>query len=166
MILITGPECSGKTEMAKYLSDYYTRPWIPEYSRSYLDINGNQYAYDDIEKMAIAHLDIVNTAQEDSILDTFLLNYKIWSQQKFNKFSPFIQENLEQCQFDKVLLMRPDIEWEFDPLRENPDDRHKLFDIYTEELDKLGWSYSIVQGIGDIRRQNAINILQSGNVYN
>lgn len=164
MILITGPECSGKTEMAKYLSEYYTIPWIPEYSRIYLHNYGSQYEYSDIEKMAIAHQKIVDSAHADSILDTFLLNYKIWSQQKFDKFSSLIQKSIEKCQFNHVLLMKPDIKWEYDPLRENSVDRDRLFKIYIEELEKLEWPFSIVEGIGDIRRKNAIDIIESHKV--
>ena len=43
------------------------------------------------------------------------------------------------------LLCKPDIPWESDPLRENPNDRIKLFDIYKMELDNLGHKYYIVK---------------------
>ena len=36
------------------------------------------------------------------------------------------------------IYYKPDIPWESDPLRENPYDRIKLFEIYKMELDNLG----------------------------
>lgn len=167
MILITGPESTGKSTLASQLSEELGHIMIPEYGRIYLEKNGPEYSYKDIEIMALHHMEQVKAADNSSlILDTYLLNYKIWSEYKYGKVSDKIIELLKECRFDLILLMEPDIEWEEDSLRESPTDRDNLFDIYIEELDKLEWSYSIVQGIGDIRRQNAINIIKSENVYN
>jgi len=52
-----------------------------------------------------------------------------------------------------------DLPWEFDPLREHPDRREFLMKKYIEELDRHGFNYSIVNGIGEKRLQNAINYI-------
>jgi len=139
MILITGPESTGKSTLASQLSEELGHIMIPEYGRTYLEKNGPEYSYKDIEIMALDHMEQVKAADNNSlILDTYLLNYKIWSEYKFGKVSDKIIELLTECRFDLILLMEPDIEWSEDPLRENPGDRAVLFDIYKNEMEIIG----------------------------
>jgi nicotinamide riboside kinase len=42
------------------------------------------------------------------------------------------------------LLCSPDIPWEPDPLRENPHDRDRLFQVYLAMLEKLRKPYAII----------------------
>ena len=43
------------------------------------------------------------------------------------------------------LLCKPDIKWEEDPLRENPNNRLELYKIYKEEIKRLNHDYYIVK---------------------
>ena len=161
MILITGPESTGKSTLAEQLSQELDMVWIPEYSRNYLEINGPDYGYDDIEKMAKEHHShIVNLNEHALILDTFALNYKIWSEFKYGNVSPLIINMLDYFNFKKVLLLKPDILWESDPLRENPHNRQELFETYIKELDLLKWNYAIVDGQGQERLNKALKALK------
>ena len=161
MILITGPESTGKSTLAEQLSRKLGITCIQEYSRHYFDTNGPDYDYADIETMAREHHDhIINSDQSQLILDTFALNYKIWSIYKYGKVSPVIMDMLSYYNYDKVLLLKPDIPWEPDPLRENPQNRQELFEIYVKELNALGWDYDIIEGHGKDRLANALRILE------
>jgi nicotinamide riboside kinase len=52
--------------------------------------------------------------------------------------------------------------WEDDPVRENGGvNRQKLHNLYINELEKYGFKYRIVEGIGEQRVVNAKNIVQS-----
>ena len=160
MILIAGPESTGKSTLAKRLSLSLGYKWIPEYGRTYLEQHGPGYTYEDIEVMALRHADLVNEVKDNKvILDTFLLNYKIWSIYKYGKVSPRILSLLSQCSFDHILLMSPDMPWEEGPYRENPNDRDVLFDIYVNEFEVLGWPYNIIEGIGEERFEKALRIV-------
>ena len=44
------------------------------------------------------------------------------------------------------LLCEPDIAWEEDKLRENPNNRFELFEIYKKEINKLQHNYFIISG--------------------
>ena len=54
------------------------------------------------------------------------------------------------------LLLEPDIAWEADPLRENPDDRARLFDRYRELLQAGVFPFEQIGGIGQVRLERAL----------
>ena len=60
---------------------------------------------------------------------------------------------------DLYLLCYIDLPWEADPLREDPQDRERLFNLYESELQSRDLNYGIVRGKGSKRLQNAINIV-------
>ncbi|MBT8228851.1 MAG: ATP-binding protein [Bacteroidia bacterium] len=151
-VLITGPESTGKTSTALRLAEDFGFQYIPEYARQYLEINGPGYTYDDLAYMASEHIRIFREhSGQNVILDTYMLNFKIWFLYRFKRYPGFIDDALSESDFDIVLLMYPDIEWEFDPLRENRDDRLHLFQQYENELKKLEWPYQIIRGQGNDR---------------
>ncbi|HPB20216.1 MAG TPA: hypothetical protein PLC00_05530, partial [Bacteroidales bacterium] len=59
----------------------------------------------------------------------------------------------------------PDIEWNYDPLRENPDDRIELFNIYENELIKAKKNYFIVTQQLEQRFANVLNYLKNNYPY-
>ena len=53
------------------------------------------------------------------------------------------------------LLCKPDLPWEPDSLRENPDDRDQLYQRHLQEIKRLGRPFEIVEGRGERRLANA-----------
>ena len=51
-IVITGPESTGKTELAAQLAQSLNCKWIPELSREYIARLGRPYQYSDVEEIA------------------------------------------------------------------------------------------------------------------
>jgi hypothetical protein len=47
--------------------------------------------------------------------------------------------------------------WEADPLRENKDDRDRLFALYIEELFNDGKTVEVVKGTGEQRMQEVLD---------
>jgi len=161
-ILITGPESSGKTYLANALGKALNISVVEEYARTYLEENGPEYTCKDLSRIAGAHLKQVDTFNHDRyILDTFLLNIKIWSQDKFDRCEPWIIKEIEQLSFDKVLVLAPNIEWQPDPLREDPSNRTELFDKFIEELDALKWDYAIIDKLEEERIKQALDYINS-----
>ena len=161
-ILVCGPECSGKTHLAIYLSKELGIKYIPEFAVEYLDaLEDRKYTEADIKAIAKEHYRLYEEASANAsvVLDTFLLNLKIWSEYRFGAVDEWITKTLESVQFDRVLLMRPDIEWEDAPYRENPDDRDRLFEMYVYELETLGRDFHIVEGQGEQRMLNAVSFI-------
>lgn len=150
-IAITGPECSGKTYLAEHLAKYYEGCWVPEVAREYLPALGRKYRFDDLLNLSRLQL-----AEEEKTMhacagpavfcDTELINIKIWSEYRFGKVHEEIIHNIQNSAYDFYFLMYPDIPWEYDPLRENPDDRLELFERFETELNQFGKTYHIIQG--------------------
>jgi len=163
-ILITGPECSGKSTLGKKLSEHLSIPWFPEYARTYLDQNGKEYQHDDILKIAKEHYELVNVFPLDQsmIYDTYLLNLKLWSEIKYGKAIPWIDEQLTQLEpFDYIFLMSPDLAWEQDGFRESERDIKMIFEKFQMSLDNLNWSYKIISGQKELRMQSVLAAIEN-----
>ena len=88
------------------------------------------------------------------VCDTDLLVLVIWSEVRFGQCHDWIIETYAEqtrTQDRHYLLCSYDVPWEPDPLRENPDDRKELFDLYREKLEFLGLNYDIIAGTVDER---------------
>ena len=149
-IAFTGPESSGKTTLAKLVAETYKGIWIEEYARKYLS---NKSSYDQSDLDIIAQKQIENWKVEGDfiIADTELTVIKVWSEYRFKDCSEFILEAYKNQDFDHYFLCKPDIPWEEDPLRENPDNRDELFELYLNELKALNRSFTIAEGNLDNR---------------
>mgnify|MGYP001224561343 FL=1 len=149
-IVFTGPECSGKSTLSKAIAQKMQLPLVEEYARQYLNSLGRNYIYSDLaqiakgqlnaEKKAIDHIKKHTTI----ICDTDLQVIKIWSQKKFGKCASFILNNQDIKAY--YILCRPDFKWEYDPLRENENDRMSLFEIYHQDLIQNNANFIIASG--------------------
>ena len=70
-----------------------------------------------------------------------MLDIEIWSEVKFDTLNTEIKKMSEKERFDIYFLCKPDIPWEDDPLRENPNDREFLFNKFKEKLSKRKLNY-------------------------
>tara|TARA_B100000787_G_C16181975_1_gene292376 strand:- start:899 stop:1387 length:489 start_codon:yes stop_codon:yes gene_type:complete len=142
-IIITGPESSGKTTLCEQLSNHFDIPCCKEYAREYLQKLAGDYNKDDLLKIAKGQLKAENKKQ---ILDTDLITIKIWSEYKYGECDKWIVKKIEDQKKEKrfYILCNPDIKWQADNQRENPNDRKELFEIYKKELEVLGHDYFIV----------------------
>lgn len=147
-IAITGPESSGKTTLARELSVLFQGSWVPEFAREFLTTRNGIYTVKDLDSIVQGQLHLWEKYSSDRILfyDTEMLVMKIWSEFKYQTCSPFILSAVENQSFDHYFLCRPDIEWEEDPLRENPEKRVELFELYLNELIKKKLPFTIVEG--------------------
>ncbi|MCX6276573.1 MAG: ATP-binding protein [Bacteroidetes bacterium] len=163
-IAITGPESTGKSWLAEKLAERYHTVWVPEYAREYLAGLGRSYCHDDILKIAAGQLnheaDAMKTAPGFLFCDTELLVTKIWSEVKYGFCDPWILKKLETHVYDLYLLCDIDLPWEYDPLREHPDRRQFLFDLYYNELTKRKFPFAVVSGTGKARLDMAVNLIE------
>lgn len=164
-IAITGPESTGKSRLAKELADYYQTVWVPEFAREYLSNLNRPYNYDDILIIAKNQLDIENNlitkANRFIFCDTDFTVTKIWCDFKYKKTHPWIDEQFKSHKYDCYLLCNIDLPWEYDPQRENANERNELFEIYLTTLRTANYPYSIINGEGRLRIQNAIDYINN-----
>ena len=149
---IIGPEASGKTTLAQYLSKRYSGIFIPEYAREWVEKHSKDVSYDDlchIAKQQIEQLKELEKKEEDRIafFDTELIITKVWFDYAFGKIPEWLNEAIDQYPMNIYLLTYPDLEWVQDGTRYNGSDdiRWELFERYEQEIQKLNIPYYIIQ---------------------
>lgn len=164
-VVVTGPESSGKSTLCKALAKHYGIPWVSEYSRSYLIQRKGIYVEDDLLSIAEGQIKVEDEAMAKAnelvICDTSLEVVKIWSEWKYGRCNPFIEKQAFARAPDLFLLLKPDIPWEADRLRENPTDREELFAYYQKSLKAYSSEIVEVSGEKDRRLKLAITAIDS-----
>jgi nicotinamide riboside kinase len=146
-IAITGPESSGKTTLTEKLALKYNANSVPEFARNFLLERNGIYTQQDLDTIAIGQVKSWEAIHSNFLIcDTEMTVIKIWSEFKFKSCSETILNLQNQQKFDHYFLCFPDIPWEEDPLRENPNDREILFDIYLNELKKNNLPFTVIAG--------------------
>lgn len=162
-IAITGPESTGKSDLAQKLASHYHSAYIPEFAREYIGNLKRSYNYDDIliiaQNQLMLEADLGKHAQNYLFCDTELLVTRIWSLHKFGKCHDWITEQITSHKYDLYLLCDIDLPWQYDEQREHPHLRQFFLDWYKTELETFGLPYKVVSGLGNKRIQNAISII-------
>jgi nicotinamide riboside kinase len=173
-VVITGPECTGKSTLTLQLARHYNALYIPEYAREYISGLSRPYNYSDVE-----HIAGIQVRQKDEysrhakgllFLDTYLIITKVWFDLVFQRRPLWIDQELARNEINLFLLCDIDIPWEPDPVRENGGKmREILLQHYRKELEEWGYAYRLVKGYGEQRLQNAIRHVEdfiSGDITN
>ncbi len=165
-IAILGPESTGKSTLAAQLAEHFGTTFVPEYSREYLKNFEGQYQIEDVVKIALGQQKWIEEAKAKNpkilIADTEMIVNKIWCDYVFHSVPETINDLVINQEYDLYLLCDIDLEWTFDPLRENPDynERKIIFAMYENELTRLKANYKIINGQDQQRLQNAINAIK------
>ena len=155
-VAITGPESSGKTTLTKALAEAVNWTPIYEFSRKYLSETDGKYEFDDLEKIAEGHYQQILSFPGNVVVDTDFIVMKVWSDVRFGITAERIQELIVKDLFDLHIVCMPDIPWEPDPLRENPEDRDVLLDHYLRELKNSRKLFVCVSGTHQERMNKAL----------
>ncbi len=162
-IIFTGPESSGKSTLTAAVSKHFNGKMVNEYARGYLENLKRNYEERDLLHIAKGQMFSENKAakQADSFLfcDTDLLTIKIWSAVKYGRCDDWIEAQIQQCTERIYFLCVPEMPWEPDPLRENPNDRMVLYQLYVEELKRRGFLYYELFGSHQERLDKVIGVL-------
>lgn len=167
-IAITGPECSGKSTLAQHLAAHFGVSYVPEYARTYLKGTSGQYVFEDLEhifqgQMALEAKAMAAAGELLVICDTDVLVIKIWSQYRFGKVAPDVEEAFFSNRYTHYLLCKPDVPWQPDPFRESPQlqERNLLFGYYRKALTSIHAPYTIIEGTLSQRLQRAIEAINA-----
>ena len=165
IIAIVGPESTGKTSLAEKLSKHFNCPLVNEVARGYLTSKNGDYNSRDVELIAQEQYQLeeatfaANPTSKFVLCDTDVIVNKIWFEFKYKKSSNAINLILESQKQRKYLLLYPDLEWEFDPLRENPNDLKELFRAYEKTLLSNNFDFRTIRGKGQLRLTAAIEAI-------
>ena len=169
-IVLYGPECTGKTTLAKLLANHYKSEWVPEFAREYLQKKWNKFqkvcTKEDLPVIVSEQLKMENKkiskAKKYLFCDTNILVTRIWSETHFNGYcDPEIIKLSEQLSYDYYLLTSIDVPWKKDDLRDRPYDREKMFSYFKDALDNNNKPYSIIKGSIEERLTDSIKIINN-----
>jgi nicotinamide riboside kinase len=165
-IVVTGPESTGKTMISEYLSGQLGCAWIPEYAREYIGSLNRRYDYSDLVNIAEMQIMQKKEAEQQGngilILDTWLIITKIWFEEVYGKVPGFLDREILENRTELFIVCMPDIPWVPDPLRENGGDRREyLLKRYISEIEKTGYPYLKLFGLGEARYLNALKLVKT-----
>jgi NadR type nicotinamide-nucleotide adenylyltransferase len=154
-IAVTGPESTGKTTVCRYLAGEYGTVFIPEYARTYLEEHEGRYSAADIPQFYRVQMDqelkVATGNNKPIFIDTEFSNASIWYRSLTGKSHEWIQKMLDEHRYDLYLLMKTDIEWEPDPLRENPETSEYYFNEFLKIMEQMNFNFRVISGSGDER---------------
>ncbi|MGJ8665606.1 MAG: AAA family ATPase [Patiriisocius sp.] len=164
-IVLFGPESTGKTTLAKQLAAHFETQWVPEFMRAYLEKkwDDHQEKITRVDLLPIAKGQIASenelavNAKKVLFCDTNLLEIEVYSKYYNDGFCPSeISEANKINTYDFYFLTGIDVPWEFDKLRDRPDDRENMFRIFEHHLIDYNLPYMIIKGSKHNRFERAI----------
>lgn len=161
-VALLGPESSGKSTLAATLAGHYTSLWVPEFARAYLGGFNRTYDRDDVIECAKGQRrweeQVLGRTSSTVFFDTEMINLHVWINDKFGDAPDWLLEGLPS-RYDFYLLTAPDLPFEHDPLRENPERRQYFFERYRDEIKRSDIPYAVVSGLGNDRLASALDAL-------
>jgi nicotinamide riboside kinase len=167
-IAITGPESTGKSELAAQLAAHYQGHYVPEYARYYVARLNRAYTTHDLWRIAQIQMSLEERyaqryAKEDLLFcDTEMTVIKVWHEHAFGTMPDYMQQLWAQRlpTYHLYLLTDIDLPWQPDPQREHPHLRNYFFELYKNTLQTNNIAFEIVRGRGVARLQNAIDAIE------
>ena len=164
-VVVIGPECTGKSELTKFLGDHFKTAHVEEYARAYLNKLIRGYEKSDLTKIAHGQARMedewVYDANRVLVCDTNAIVIKVWSEFKFGDCDPDILRIIQERKYDLYLLTYIDVPWEDDPQREHPDKREHFWQIFKNEIEKTGVPCTQITGPREERRTKAVKAIES-----
>ena len=139
-VLVTGPESSGKSTLARALAWCLDGIYVAEIAREYLHARGGVYTEEDLPQICARQVAVQATAVQSGaslvVCDTGPEVINVWSEVKYGRVDPSVEEAVHASQYQLVFLCCPDLPWQPDPLRESPQlaSRQAIFDRYRKLL--------------------------------
>lgn len=163
-VVVIGPECTGKSELSKFLADHFKTVHVAEYARAYLNKLIRGYEKSDLTKIAHGQARMedewIYDANRVLVCDTNGIVIKVWSEFKYGDCDPDILRIVGERKYDLYLLTYIDVPWEDDPQREHPDKREHFWQIFKREIEKTGVPHVEISGPREERRAKAVKAVE------
>lgn len=157
LIVLHGVESVGKTTLGRELACYFGAQFLPEFGRSYCEINGTDCTADElllIGRWQQHNIEVALNEYRIVISDTDALMTAAWARMMLGLDLP---ELYAARKADLYLHCSPDTPFVSDGVRiyGDPDDRARFEEIAKSVLAKVGIRPLVLRGSWDARRHSA-----------
>ncbi len=168
-IALFGPECTGKTTLAKQLASAFDTAWIPEFARNYLQKKWNtskeKCKFDDLLPIAVGQINEENKGLKNAnkflFCDTNVLLTKVFATINYNQKNDILDKVALKHKYDLFFLTDIDVPWEKEDLRDRqPENREIILSVFEKELIDSKKPYIKLSGDIATRFENAVKIIR------
>lgn len=162
-VVITGPESTGKTTLAKRLAEHYQTAWAPEYGWDYVEQISRELVRDDFLKIAQGQIDseerLAEQANRVLICDTDLMVTRFFSEAYTGYCDPGVMELEKARRYDFHLLLETDVPYIEHEQRRHPHLRGYFRERFLTELSVRHIPFRIISGNWDERFRSAVEAI-------
>ncbi len=163
-VVLFGPESTGKTTLSEQLARHYNTVWVPEYAREYLQKKWDEEKkiceFEDLVPIAKGQIKLENELSKKAIkvliCDTDILETMVYSMAYFEKVDSKLEKWALKNSYECYFLTNIDVPWIEDDLRDRPEQREQMFNLFKTSLEKYHRSFVILSGNETQRFQRAI----------
>ena len=159
-VVLTGSESTGKTELARRLAEHFRAPMAEEFVRAYAAERGGVIGFEDHGPIARGQMALEDaaTARGDRlvILDTDLVSTVVYCEHYFGSCPQWIANEARERAGQLYLLLKPDVPWIPDGVRDRGDHREEMHALFQSKLGALGLNYEEIGGTREQRFQRAV----------
>jgi NadR type nicotinamide-nucleotide adenylyltransferase len=166
VIVLTGPECTGKSTLAGELAVRLDASVSREFARIHLDRKGAALGAADVEPIAHGQITLEDEACHKSghtlVKDTDLVSTVVYAHYYYGACPAWIEQRARDRLGHLYLLLAPDVPWLADGLqRDDPEHRANAHDLFGRIL--RSWNARVVEihGTWDERRARALAAVAS-----
>jgi NadR type nicotinamide-nucleotide adenylyltransferase len=164
-IVVTGPEATGKTTLAKALARHFRSPWQPEMARLYADEVKRELKAPDAELIARRAMVAEDTTLASDppllVLDTDLISTVVYVRHYYGPCPAWIETAARERRGDLYLLCAPDLPWTADGVRDRPAQRKELFALFEGAMREFDCTVIDVSGMGIARERAALSAVNA-----
>lgn len=147
-VVVTGSECTGKSTLARDLAGAYEVECVPEFVRTFVEAVGGRPQFSDHGPIARGQkaLEDEYRARASGLLvhDTDLLSTVAYCRAYFGRCPEWIEAAAVDRRADLYLLCDIDVPWIADGLRDRPDRRPEMHQLFESVLSDADVSYVVL----------------------
>ncbi|MBI3947007.1 MAG: AAA family ATPase [Armatimonadetes bacterium] len=154
-VCVLGAESTGTTTLAEALAAHFRTAWVPEYGRGYCVEKWKDGYTDEWTTEEFVHIATEQCRREDTaaraanrvlICDTDAFATAIWHRRYVGRRSPEVEAIAERRRPHLYLLTGDEIPFEQDGYRDGERIRHRMHEVFEQELAASGRRWVTVRG--------------------